>query len=80
MGVNRGTMGIRMCLRVCASVSLQQCLRILSLRVSVHQNESIPVSDSVCTAVSIGMSVLRVTVPVLGTDHYRRRGANVPSL
>lgn len=47
----------------------------MSLRVSVHQNESIPVSDSVCMAVSIGMSVPRVAVPVFGTDHYRRRGA-----
>lgn len=68
-------MVIRMSLKVCASAILQHCLRILSLRVSVHQNEFVPVSDSVCMAVSIGMSVLRVTVPVFGTDHYRRRGA-----
>lgn len=68
-------MAIRMCWRAYARVSLQQRLRILNLRVSVHQNEPIPVSDSDCTAVSIGMSVLKVTVPVLGTDHYRRRGA-----
>lgn len=61
-------MAVRVCLRVCATVSLQQCLRIVRVRVSVHQDESISMNESVCMAVFVGMSVLRVTVPVFDTQ------------